>query len=326
MRGIPWRLAACLGAAIVCSAGPARADGSDARIAQALFEEARELMADKRYAEACPKLEESQRRDPGGGTLLNLALCREGEGKTATAYVTLTEALAIAMRDGRRDRQEIARAHMAALQPSLPRLTVVVPAEVAVDGLAIAVDDAPLPEAAWSVATPVDPGSHTVSASAPGRASWKTTVSVRGGEKRSVDVPSLIPAPEERPASAPPAAAPRPLGPAPAASGGRARANPVFFGVLGTTVVAGGVAAVTGVLAVIANASARDGCLPERSYCRDADAKDAASRAETMAWISTGSLAVAAIGLVALPFVPPQKRVRVDVGVAPGALRLEGSF
>src|SRR5262245_18728599 len=63
----------------------ARADDSAA--AQALFDQGRKLMESERWAEACPKLEESQRLDPAGGTLLHLALCREHEGRIATAWV-----------------------------------------------------------------------------------------------------------------------------------------------------------------------------------------------------------------------------------------------
>jgi len=81
---------------------------AEARLAQALFDEGRALMAQKRWAEACPKLAESQRLDPGGGTLLNLALCHSGEGKTATALVGLDDALAAAVRDGRADREKLA--------------------------------------------------------------------------------------------------------------------------------------------------------------------------------------------------------------------------
>jgi hypothetical protein len=96
--------------------------------------------------------------------------------------------------------------------------------------------------------------------------------------------------------------------------------NPVFFGLLGTGVVAGSVSLLTGTLALIANASAKDGCIPERSYCKDQDSKDAASRAGTMAWISTGTLVVSAVALGALFFVPMRKARTVSVGIAPGGI------
>src|SRR3954452_18931589 len=101
----------------VATAGTARA--GDPATAQTLFDQARKLMAQERWAEACPKLEESQRLDPAGGTLLHLALCREKEGRIATAWAIYQDALAQAKRDGRKDRADVAQKHIGELAPRL---------------------------------------------------------------------------------------------------------------------------------------------------------------------------------------------------------------
>ena len=93
-----------------------------------LFQQGRALMADGRIAEACQKLEESQRLDPAGGTILNLALCHEQEGRLARSWSEFKEAMVVAKRDGRRDRELEAANHVSALEPRLSRLTIVVPA------------------------------------------------------------------------------------------------------------------------------------------------------------------------------------------------------
>jgi hypothetical protein len=192
-----------LGALLSCWTDHAQAEPSadDQALATALFHEGRTLMSAGRTAEACPKLEESQRLDPSGGTLLNLALCHEQEGRLARAWSEFNDALALARVGGRRDRALAAEEHVRALAPRLSKLTIVVPAGAAADQLRVECDGRELRPGAWSTAMPVDGGEHVVRATAPGRESFTTTVVVGGeSDAQTVEIPVLA-------AAAPPAAA-----------------------------------------------------------------------------------------------------------------------
>src|SRR5262249_24412526 len=80
------RCVACTAFALLVSAGGARAETPE-QAADRLFKEAEVLARAGRYAEACPKLEESERLDPGIGTQFNLADCYERTGRVAHAYL-----------------------------------------------------------------------------------------------------------------------------------------------------------------------------------------------------------------------------------------------
>ncbi len=150
-------------------------------------------MAQDRWAEACPKLEESQRLDPAGGTLLHLALCREHEGRIATAWALYQDALAQAKHDARRDRAKIAQDRIDALAPRLPKLRVrVAPAARRAEGFTVLRDEVVVGEAQWGEQIPVDPGSHVLSAKANGRKPWTFRFEVPPrGQELVVDVPVL---------------------------------------------------------------------------------------------------------------------------------------
>jgi tetratricopeptide (TPR) repeat protein len=138
--------------------GRAEPSPADKSLATALFQQGRALLEQGRIAEACRKLEESQRLDPGGGTLLNLALCHEHEGRTATAWAEFTEAIGFARRDGRTQRVEIAETHIEQLEPKLCRMEIVVPSAADVPGLEVLRDGSPIGRAAWGAPMPIDPG------------------------------------------------------------------------------------------------------------------------------------------------------------------------
>ena len=180
--------------AALAEAGPAHAEPSadDKALATMLFQQGRALMAEGRIPEACQKLEESQRLDPAGGTLLNLALCHEQEGRLARSWSEFKEAMVVAKRDGRQDREIEAANHVNLLEPRLSRLTVVVPAATQVDGLVIERDGHALGRGAWSTAIPVDGGEHVVRATALGREPFTTTIAIgKESDARTVEIPVL---------------------------------------------------------------------------------------------------------------------------------------
>lgn len=164
-------------------------------LADALFQEAQTLMDAGKHAEACPKLVESQNLDPSGGTLLHLAMCREGEGKTASAYALYKDALTQARRDGRKDRETYAESRLRALEPTLSRLTIeVAPPVAATPGLEIALDGQAVPRLAWGTRLAVDPGEHVVRATAPGSSPHEERVRVgASADARTVKILSLEP-------------------------------------------------------------------------------------------------------------------------------------
>src|SRR3954471_12905545 len=63
--------------AMVLMTGAADAFANDPVAADALFQAGKQLITDKKYAEACSKYDASYKLDPTLGTLLNLADCYE---------------------------------------------------------------------------------------------------------------------------------------------------------------------------------------------------------------------------------------------------------
>jgi hypothetical protein len=168
----------------------------DKTTAEALFMEAKELMQAGRYDEACPKLADSQKLDPGIGTLLNLALCYKSLGRTASAWSTYREAAAAARAGRQEERETIARDEADALQKTLSRLKIELSPEVAQLDLTIARDGVVIPKSAWGAASPVDPGVRVVEVSAPGKKPWRTEIQVDpNGDSKTVVVPPLEDAP-----------------------------------------------------------------------------------------------------------------------------------
>jgi len=252
---------------------PARAEDAVSP-ARELFVDARKLMADGRYAEACPKLEESLRLEVGVGTQFNLADCWEHIGRTASAHALFLGAAESAKAAGQSDREQVLRDRAAALEPRLSKLVI----EVAATDkkLSIERDDLPLEQDSWGEAVAIDPGNHTIKARAPGKRSWERIVQVTAATTlTTVHVPELEPATPTKSEEAPvagsrkPEAKARPLQ-APALAATDVDAGPrVSYAAIAVAGIAAGaltVGTVMGLRYSNANSDAKDVC-PSSHNC-----------------------------------------------------------
>jgi hypothetical protein len=155
------------------------AQRAESTAAETLFQEGKRLLDQKDFAHACPKLAESYRLESATGTLLALAICHEGEGKTATAWAEYNESAARSKREGRREREQAAMQFAGELQPKLSTLTISISEAVARSGaLTVKRDGVAVDASTWGAAVPVDPGEHVVALSATGKKPWSKTIVV----------------------------------------------------------------------------------------------------------------------------------------------------
>lgn len=186
---------------------------SDKAAAERLFNDGKSLMQRKDYDGACQKFAESLRMENGIGVMLHLAACYEKQGKMATAWAQFREAASLADKQGD-ERAAIARRRADALESTLSDVTIVVPEAAQTAGLQVMRDGSVVGRAQWGTAIPLDAGVHVVSATAPNRAPWETTVHLAGDHAHvSVSVPALVelapPAPTAPAPSTPPVATAR---------------------------------------------------------------------------------------------------------------------
>jgi serine/threonine-protein kinase len=208
--------------ALIVVAAPRIAFGSDPAAAQALFDESKQLMAEGRYAQACPKLQESQDLDPGLGTQFHLADCLQHQGRSASAWALFREVESQARGLGQEGRERVARDRATALEPFLSKLVIAPQSAAANYQIEVRRDGVAIGRTEWDLPVPVDPGAHVVTLLAPNKRPWETRVDVASdGRSVRVDLPPLsdlpdIPGPPPSEASPSPPAAPAPtVGPAP---------------------------------------------------------------------------------------------------------------
>jgi serine/threonine-protein kinase len=311
------RIAAGLCAAAVITsarAGMAQAAGNKAA-AEAVFEQGKLLMQSGNYQQACSKFEASQKLDQGIGTLLYLGDCYERLGRTASAWATFKEAASMAGAQGQDSRQKLATQRARTLEPNLIKLTIeVAPGDESLLGFEVRNDGVAVASAQFAAPFPIDPGTHRIEASAPGK---KTHVEVinaaRGTSHVSIPLLSDLPA-GGAPESMPP---PRPVvtGSVPASTGsslamaGTSQEVPhtdttddqgktqrtVSFIAGGLGVVGVGLGTYFGLAALHDNSSSKADCNPNPNVCGSAgydQRQDALreARISTVAFAAGGAL------------------------------------
>lgn len=297
----PVRLASRLAAGSLTTislvASPAAAQPSkNTAIAEALFQEGRELLEQGKTAEACEKLAASLKLERALGTLLNLAVCHEKQSRTATAWAEFGELATLAARGGHKPRERFARKHQQALEKRLSWLALDTSQNDGL-GLEVLVDGTAIDAAALEGGVPLDPGEHRIEVRAWGREPWAENVLIaEGPSKQSLTVP-LLEKQESPDPSHPPTLEPD----EPEAEKGPTDEDSSYVSpllVVGASV--GGAALVVGTITGVVTLSRRDdvlaGCDAD-NVCPE-DRRDDHAEATTLANVSNVSFAIAGAGLV----------------------------
>lgn len=322
--------------------GVAEAQAGNATVAQALYDQAKGLMTKGNYAEACPKLEESQRLDPGSGTLINLGDCYEHQGRTASAWSAFLEAAAAAKNIGNTARERAARDRAAQVVGKLSNIEIDVAAASAVPGLEVVRDGLVVDEPQRNTPIPVDPGTHTISARAEGRVPWSAEVVVKADHQTTtVAIPTLAVAAPTTATAPPPALPPQPvvvpaIAPAPSsppapvndAHGGLGAQRTLALVAGGVGVVALGIGAVFGVESKSKHDDADKHC--DGAACRDQSGVDLSKDATRDGNVATVGLIVGLVGLggaAVLWFTGGDSdRPSTQIGLGMGTVSIKGAF
>jgi hypothetical protein len=301
------------------------ARAGDKAQAESLFREGKKLLAAGKLSEACAKFAASQEQDPAPGTLLNLGKCHEGLGKHATAWNEYKQAEALARDMGRAEQEALALERVKAVEPKLSRLRVN-PPRPSPDGLVVKRDGERIAESSLGQAVPVDAGSFTIEASAPGYEVWRQQVEVGpDADQKSVQVPALSPIRRTEAAPRPSAATSQDVA-ADTGSSSKRTIGWALIGVGGAAVVVGGV---LGFMVIQqANDAEDDPSLCPNKTCT-AEGRKEIDSAETKATISTIAVGVGFVAVGAGLYLlmtsgkPPTESTRTThrVKVVPTSLR-----
>lgn len=308
------------------AAAPGPVEAQDVAAAEALFEKGVAAMKAGDFEKGCPSIEQSHALDPRPGTLFTLAECERKRGRTATAatryedYLNLYRRLPPAQQETQRDRPKLAEERRDEQRKLSPKLTLTVAAATP-PGAVAARNGIAQPGPTLGVALPVDPGSHTLTLTAPGRPPAERVVTLANGEEKAVEL-------ELTAAAGSPPSGPTPPPDVDGASGlgGQQIAGLVVGGV---GLVGLGLGAVFGVVTLGHASDAEGACDLDAKTCSNddglasVDAGSTTGTASTVAFIAGGLLLTGGVVLFlaggdeAEAMAPAPRRVAVVPSLAP---------
>lgn len=309
-------------------------------VAESMFQQALQMMRDGKFEEAKQALEASHKLEPKSGTLLVLGSCNEQLGHTATAWAQYKEASGMARAEGRTEHVSKATELAKALEPRLSRLRIDAQRLQGGVQLVVKLDGVVVLDGQLGVAFAIDPGKHVVTATAPGRAEWSSTIAVEAGkDPQIVAVPELDvvkeapPPPTATPRVPPPAPDPKPTGPSDKASRSGGGVGPVWAWIVGGSGVAiGAVAIGFGVDQQAVSSELYDRCGEKRTECpRGYDFEGAREREvrdfDLFLGLGLTGLVATSTGVLGLALTPseePGAAAWLEVG--PGSASVVGRF
>lgn len=251
--------------------------------------------------------------------MLHAADCHEKLGRLGTAWSEYSEALTLAVRDRRADREAVARAKIAELGPRIGKLTVTVGAEArSAKGYRVTLDGNEVAPSAWNTPLPTDAGKHALEASAEGRLTARREVVTVDGAAARIDSPTLV-------AIAPVSTAPPIAEPSRKLPGQRIAA----IAVAGSGLVGVGIGAAFGIRALaIGDQSGSPGCIDaaprERCPQPRADDQAAARSSGTVSTVAFVAGAALLAGGAFLWWTAPRQHLQVSIGHQ--AVWMKGEF
>ncbi len=332
-------LAAVAASTMLAFPTTARADAQ----AEEYFQQGKAAMGRHEYVKACSLFEASKALEDTLGTLLNLADCHQQAGKVATAWGEFSDAeqRARSSKPPREERAVFAHDRAEALRKLLPRLKLIVPIPVRVEGLVISIDGRAVPPEAWDMGVPVDPGLRKVSAAAPGKKPWSMDTRIDPVEGESLIFPIQVEPLTDAPkvVVVPPKASGNDASEIEAVATSRARRTAGYVvggvGVLGLAV--GGVMAGLGYAAIQEEKHACDNnCWNDKQG--QSPAYQQANSAKSNATIdinvasATGGVGVVALGvgiyliITSSPKVAPKAAIAPSIGPGHQGLSVVGEF